>query len=388
MRLRTGLVLVTLLTADLLAQPTDAVQPADRFLRYLQIVRAHDAGRADRPFIEVLSWPTADFQRAVEDVKRLAVFLDRSRQKFGSDIDFYGQLLDTEEVEKLFGVPVGEILVRGAWLHADIAELVPGDATPSVPGQQSTSIVEDGREQGRRYPTIHWALGRSLLDSLTPGPGTSAAALDWYQRSAAVLLRTGALSEAVPHLSRARLIYPADPQILFASAFLHDRFASPLLQAATEAIQASGKAKPEVAGERAELQRCEMLYRQTLAITPGDATARVRLARVLGRLGRHRDALAELKQAMSGELTEEYRYYAQLFLGNDQEALGNPDAARTSFERAASLYPEAQSPHLALSQLARRRGNKQQARDQLDLLAAVSTSSTREDPWWKYYDWR
>jgi tetratricopeptide (TPR) repeat protein len=73
-------------------------------------------------------------------------------------------------------------------------------------------------------------------------------------------------------------------------------------------------------------------------------------------------------------------YYAALFLGREEEALGRLDAAQAAYERAASLYPGAQSAHLALSQLAWRRPDRTAA------LHAVrdALSSTAEDPWWTY----
>ena len=192
----------------------------------------------------------------------------------------------------------------------------------------------------------------------------------------------------MPHLTRARLIFPSDPQLLLVSAHLHDRFASPLLQTAAQSIQDTKDIKSDIGTERAELQRAETLYRQALAVAPGNAEARVRLARVLSRLGRHREAVAELKSAASDQLSAEYRYYAELFAGSDEEALGNFNAARAAFQRAVGLFPEAQSPRLALSQLARRQGNKAEARAQLELLSTPGNGGAREDPWWKYYEWR
>ncbi|MBZ5499998.1 MAG: hypothetical protein LAP85_26675 [Acidobacteriia bacterium] len=74
-----------------------------------------------------------------------------------------------------------------------------------------------------------------------------------------------------------------------------------------------------------------------------------------------------------------------LFLGHEQEALGHDDAAREQFERAAMLYPTAQSPLLALSHLAGGAG------DPAGMLPAMKQVLTlpvmdpkREDPWWDY----
>jgi hypothetical protein len=54
-------------------------------------------------------------------------------------------------------------------------------------------------------------------------------------------------------------------------------------------------------------------------------------------------------------------------------------------ERAASLYPTAQSPWLALSELARRRGDRPGALRAIDRLFALpADAEERHDPWWTY----
>jgi len=82
-------------------------------------------------------------------------------------------------------------------------------------------------------------------------------------------------------------------------------------------------------------------------------------------------------------------YLAELFLGRAEETRGNDAAARAAFERASALYPKAQSPRLALSQIARRAGNRAAAQRELHALAELpNDQNQREDPWWLYYDVR
>jgi hypothetical protein len=78
-------------------------------------------------------------------------------------------------------------------------------------------------------------------------------------------------------------------------------------------------------------------------------------------------------------------YDGELFLGAAEEALGNYAASRVAFERASTLYPTAQSPLLALSELARRRGDRAGALGALrQVFALPAIESDRIDPWWKY----
>ena len=93
--------------------------------------------------------------------------------------------------------------------------------------------------------------------------------------------------------------------------------------------------------------------------------------------------------AIQAGVAGRFLYFAELFLGAEEMALGNDATARTRFERAAAVYPHAQSPHLALSQLARRAGDRAGAQRELQILAELPRNDRqREDPWWDYYDAR
>jgi Flp pilus assembly protein TadD len=64
-------------------------------------------------------------------------------------------------------------------------------------------------------------------------------------------------------------------------------------------------------------------------------------------------------------------------------------AAKASYERASTMYPNAQSPRLALSQLARQSGDRDSALRALQPIADLPQyERLRRDPWWTYYDVR
>ena len=78
-------------------------------------------------------------------------------------------------------------------------------------------------------------------------------------------------------------------------------------------------------------------------------------------------------------------YYGNLFLGAAEEELGHRDAARLAYEQAAALYPDAQSPLVALSRLARRYGDRPGALRAIQRVFALSSDANeRNDPWWTY----
>ena len=274
-------------------------------------------------------------------------------------------------------------------MHADLARLVPEEWTRRTASQPGVFMVSDGRWQGMRFPSVHWQLGRSLLDGIHPSPAGHAGVLAWYQETSTDLLKLRSLAEAIGHLARARQLFPADPSILFWSGVLHERFSSSAIQAAAASLVEDNRGKSELASARIELTRAERFFREAIAGDPDRLEARIRRGHVLGELERHEEAAAELRRAIAEGASGELLFFAQLFLGRQEEALGRLQAARTAFERAAELYPNAQSPKLALSQVARRAGDGEAARRALERLSTLPVDERRrEDPWWRYYEVR
>jgi tetratricopeptide (TPR) repeat protein len=119
------------------------------------------------------------------------------------------------------------------------------------------------------------------------------------------------------------------------------------------------------------------------------AEARVRRGRVLRALGRYQEASDELRRAEAGLLNVQLRYYAALFLGDAHAALGQYASARDSYGRAIALYPNAQSPRLALSLVARRTGDRVAAlREIATILARPADEGALADPLWTYHVWQ
>jgi tetratricopeptide (TPR) repeat protein len=136
-----------------------------------------------------------------------------------------------------------------------------------------------------------------------------------------------------------------------------------------------------------ELREAEGLFRRVLEIKPDYAEARLRYGRVLGGLGKHAEAAAELRRALAGLADRQMLYLAELFLGGEEEALGNRDSARLAYQQAADLFPLAQSPLVALSQLARRSNDRAGALREIARLFAFEDDDrgAQDDPWWWYY---
>jgi hypothetical protein len=379
-----------------------------RLLRWLEAVQLHTPGCGDSAVVEVARWSLSDFETVLADLINLSAFLQWVREKpselsaearssiesltggtrrhsearFVRDphrvaaILIYNRRFDLEEIEQIFHG--NDTLRRGAVLHTDIAVFVPGDFNQYF-------VVDDGRRKGGRPGTLHWHLGRQLLDTITPSPSGDADALLWYRAVSAYLFREGHLAEAAQHLDRARQVFTDHPLVLLDSAYLHQELSSPAIQTAVQEVRAEG-ASVAVDSRRNELQLAERFLRQTLALTRDAGEARLRLGHTLGELGRHDEAVAELRTAIEADLDTERLYLAQLFLGRAEQALGQRDEARRRYEQAADLYPSAQSPRLALAQLARESGDRVGALRALqNVVARPSADVDVNDPWWFYY---
>lgn len=364
-----------------------------RLLGWLEAVHLHTPGCGDPAAMEVGSWSKPELERLLRDVRELVKFLQRaedqraeyagrgSMQRDRLILFIYDRRSTVDELERVFygNKPLrpNKLLSRGAVLHADIAIFVPGNL-------DGEPLVADGGRRGWRQGTLQWDIGRGLLDSITPSPGSDADALLWYRAVSAHLFREGHLAEVTAHLNRARQVFPRHPIFLLESAYLHQELSSPAIQVAVQQLRADA-VNVTVNSRRAELQRSEQFFREALVLSPRAVDARVRLGHILGELGRHKEAALELRTALDAEPDVERLYLAELFLGREEEALGRRDDARRHYERAAALYPAAQSPRLALSRLARQVGDRASAQHSLQALAAMDDDD-RVDPWWMFYE--
>jgi tetratricopeptide (TPR) repeat protein len=189
------------------------------------------------------------------------------------------------------------------------------------------------------------------------------------------------------HLEHARELFPSDPDILFLAACQRETYAGAPIQTAVKSAFLPAGVVIDVASDRAELRDAEAFFRRSLDVRSDFAEARLRYGRVLDRLGKHVEAAAELRKAIGGLTDRQMLYYGGMFLGAAEETLGNRDAARVGYEQSAELYPMAQSPLLALSQLARHSGDRGAALRAIDRLFALPSEERNEqdDPWWWYY---
>jgi hypothetical protein len=390
--------LVFCVCSSLFAQSHDLV----RLQVWLAAVNQHTPGKADAPALAVWTWTRQQLDVLAPDVRALLRLIATGNPGASRGLPGYtaSEFMELQRlaVQHVSG-GANRLRKRGAMLHADIASLIPPVIEPFAAGQppnaggQSTgprrSSIEssDGRFQGIRYTGVHWEFGRTLLDGVTPDPSHDETVQLWYRATSAWQISRHHFTDALPHLERARRVVPMDPRIFLASGGVAEMLATPRIQGMIRTTALPAGVVIDVPSERSNLRNAEAFYRRALELDPELTEARIRLGRVLGLQGHHEEAIRELRRADGAGAGALLQYCAAMFLGADEEALGHFARARDAFATASALYPNAQSPYLALSRLAWRTGDRAAALGAIQpVLALPANEDVREDPWWQYFD--
>ncbi len=412
------------------AAPSHAQPPASRIdilERWLVAVAQHEPGTPDGALEVVASWSIRQLRTLWVDVSSLVtlmrhphtvVFWIETPGRRRRDIITYSRsefarlramaraargALDRDDVVRpelraLSGrvsaanlhADAGYVLKRGALLHADAAMSAPfmvetpddrPDRTPAP--RPMKFLLQDGRSVQMGHGTVHWEIARLLLDKGLPVPALDPMVRDFYHATLAYLQRDDKYE--VGHLEHARELFPDDATVAFLSGCQHEAYASPRVQSVARTVTLPYGVSLGVDPPAVELRRAARFFRRALELDRAFDEARIRLGRVLGLLERHAEAATELQRATQSVSDPLLRYYAELFLGAEHEALGQFDAARAAYGRAAGLSDRAQAPHVALSHLARRTGDRAAALRALgEAFEAGRRSGGPDDPWWTY----
>jgi tetratricopeptide (TPR) repeat protein len=378
-----------------------------RVRSWVSAVEDHEPGKPDAAALSVNDWSSADLRELQEDLQALTRILASARKSRDAKTSFtppkhQGRVITLEELQGLLDLSDEELangdanglLERGAMFHADIAILAPPKAfDPAGPLDSGVVFLyRDGRLEGVETGGVHWSFARGLLDLVKPDPSLNDWVRLWYRATGAYLQMYQRFHYAHPHLDRARKLFPADAEILLYSGSINEDYATPEMQAVSAQYEYENRA--QVTGTQAttvirparrELQDAQTLFRQALKSDPTLVEVRVRLGFVLEQLGRHQEAATELQTAAKAADDSQLRFYANLFLGQAEAGLGHDDVARGAFERACELYPRAQSSRLALSHLARGRGDRAAALGAIQDVLSQPNHGDSDDPWWVYY---
>jgi tetratricopeptide (TPR) repeat protein len=331
----------------------------------------HSPGKSDSSAVEIGSWPSGDLETVIGSLQPSDRFKPTPKKDSKSIMDVLGIKTDEDK---------NRILKRGALLHTDIA-LLELESAPGNIMDSKYALVKDGKsvlmDEGR-----HLEYARLLLDLVSPNPSKDEMARQWYVATTAYELSRGRRMNAENNLTRALNIFPSDPVLLFYAGALHENYAS----SGTQNTLPPLGAKFKHGSKQSELELARQFYLQAVTFNPDFPEARLRLGRVLGLLGNHEQAVAELQRAATAMKDRRFQYYASLFLGHEEAMLGRNAEARKQFRRALALYPNAQSAMLALGWMARSKGDIRNALLEVEhFFAAPAMDLVLDDPWWEYY---
>jgi hypothetical protein len=358
---------------------------------WVAAVERHVPGELDAAAMSLVSWSRDDVETAWLDVQALIAIVARptatrfTARPSGQTVDVADSpgLATLREMAAAIRTRAGgpdPFYKRAAVLHADIAM---SDDRGAASAQMSSMFVEtrDGARVGIHHNVVHWEFGRLLLGSVRQ-PSDDEFVRDWFRATMAFKMSVGELDTS--HFEHGGEMFPRDPTVQFLLGCLHERFADPRVQSAAGSVNLPPGIRLKVQAEGAELRAAERYFRGAIEVDPDHVEARVRHGRVLGRLERHQQAAEELRGAVARVREPLVSYYAHLFLGAEEEALGRLQQARAAYSQAAALYPRAQAPRVGLSQLLHRSGDRVAARAALAPALSPPVSDPNDDPWWTY----
>jgi hypothetical protein len=381
-------------------QPTTPASGVDLAAAWVASVLAHEPGERDAALATVSSWSEASWNEAYPYLMALVAFanaasqkaLDRPLRNFAA-VELSQLRRLAFEASRARGADT--FLKRGALLHTDVALFEPSSRgmtqasfRPKIgrnPSARGLNVrVPDGRFAGLETSEWQWEFARTLVSRVLPSPGADRDVRDWYHATAALMARSYAFAEEIVHLEDAERLFPKDTRILFDLACLSEALAAPRVQESASEARSQG-VTILVDGAASNLRRAEGYLTH---VTSADRTwiePRVRLARVIFQRGRRAEAADQLRALVHEDASADVRYFALMFLGHAEEALGFADAARRAYAGAGHLFAAAQSPKLALVNLERRQGRSVHLDALERVLMEVPDGTAHHDPWWDYF---
>jgi tetratricopeptide (TPR) repeat protein len=368
--------------------------PNARILRLERLLKAavhHQAGTRDDWSREVAAWSYGDLRVLRVDESVMAKLLRNPaggiRPVATREIPAYTswQVRRLRELAKEYA-KLNErdaLVVRGALLHGDVAMSNPATESPDAFGSEGIRIQAiDGEAIGLDASPIHWQMARLLFDAARPDGDEIARR--WYIATAAWLQDREDHDTA--HLRHAREMFPNDVVLQFLSGCQMETFAGPGVQSIAKTAVLPTGFHADIESESVSLREAETFLRRAVTLDPGMTEARIRLGHVLLARGRPQEAAEELRKVDAASVSAGLQYYHAMFLGHAEDALGRVEPARQAYSQASMLFPNAQSPYLALSALAARRGERATALKEMQRVFELSlTVDGDEDPWWSYH---
>lgn len=331
-----------------------AAQPAFSHAEWVELVRLYARGGRAQAVARLGAWSERDLARQLASVEQATRAAERCPSCPTS----------------LESVP----LQAAVMLHWDRDRDEQPSQTPA------------GVEQLRRCPGPLATLAGRFARLLARNPTTADFARRFFRMVVVSCQWDACFDAAERWAGEAIELFPRDAELLLARGSVREEAAvlgaeAPGLLAADTAAGVEALA---ASVRREALERARRDLRDAIAAGPGLALARVRLGRVLWRLGEPEPAKVELEAALRSLADPDHAYLAHLFLGRVHEDAGRLADALSEYRQAAGIHPSALSVAVALSHALQLEGDAEAARDALRHGLRSAGQRRERDPHWDY----
>ncbi len=246
-----------------------------------------------------------------------------------------------------------------------------------------------GTEQPRRCPGPKAAIAARYASILAWHEATKEFARRFFVALAHSCQWDACLLEAQRWAREGLKLFPRDAELLLAVGSALEESATVWAGGAVVVNPAlpprlDEAARASATERAARYRQARSLYEDAIASDGGLTLARVRLGRVLWRLGDGERGRAALEKAVERATDPPLQYLAHLFLGRVHEDSGRLDQAVEHYRLALGHEPEAQAAAVALSHALRRAGAAEEARDVLWRALGHAGRRAHRDPYWDY----
>ena len=310
------------------------------------------------------------------------------------------------------GERAGAVAALGAWSERDLARQLASveeaaraaERCPSCPSSlegvplkaavmlhwdrdRAETPAPEGVEQPRRCPGPFVAMAARFARVLARSAPQDGFPKRFFQMVVMSCQWDGCFVEGDRWAGEAIAIFPRDAELLVARGSVREESATLGQHPAREPDRQSALADPETAAaafRREGLKRARRDFEDALHLDPSLLLARLRLGRVLWRLGALEPAREQLETALRSLTDVDDTYLAHLFLGRIEQDAGRLEAALAEYRRAVALHPSALSGAVALSSALGFAGDAEAARSALRQGLESAGRRPARDPHWDY----
>jgi len=316
---------------------------------YYELIRSYARGERPQAVAALGAWSERDLARQLASVEDAARALERCPSCPNS----------------LAGLP----LKAAVMLHWD------RDRAEQPP--------PEGVEQPRRCPGPHATIASRFAHVLARSVPQGDFVRRFFRMVVTSCQWDACFDAAERWAGEAIALYPLDAELLLARGSVREESAT--LARESPGVGVPGSVEPSAEAVRREgWKHARRDLEEALRLDPGLGLARLRLGRVLWRLGEPEPARKQLEQALPSLRATDHVYLAHLFLGRIHQDAGRLDEAIGEYRLAVALHPSALSAAVALSSALGLAGDADAGRSALRQGLESAGQRRARDPHWDY----